>query len=178
MPKKPYLSASLKHIAMKQHTFTILLALAVLWTSNASAQKQAPFFKNTPANVVNWRAGSHSVLPEYVAFNPSQALPLSAVPKWLRHQFQLSNDFGLQLSQQQTDNLGMEHYRYQQTYKGLPIAGAMYMVHTKNKQVTAMNGVLTPQIDAANTPQLTESAALDKALQHIGACLLYTSRCV
>ncbi len=169
MPKKPYLSASLKHIAMKQHTFTILLALAVLWTSNASAQKQAPFFKNTPANVVNWRAGSHSVLPEYVAFNPSQALPLLAVPKWLRHQFQLSNDFGLQLSQQQTDNLGMEHYRYQQTYKGLPIAGAMYMVHTKNKQVTAMNGVLTPQIDAANTPQLTESAALDKALQHIGA---------
>lgn len=155
---------------MRKHTFTsIILLLTVLWATNLSAQNTIPFFKNPPANVLNWRAGSHSTLPEYVQFDSQSNLPAGAVTKWLRHHFGLPAEFDLQFKQRQTDQLGIEHLRYQQTYNGMPIEGAMYLIHVQNQKVTAMNGVLAPQISTTSTPQITESAALDKALQQLGA---------
>lgn len=155
---------------MRKNTFTsVIVLLTALWATSAFAQNTVPFFKNPPANVLNWQVGSHSTLPEFVQFDSQSNLPVEAVSKWLRHHFGLSADFDLQLKQRQTDQLGIEHLRYQQTYNNVPIEGAMYLVHAQNQKVTAMNGVLAPQITAPTTPQIAESVALNNALQHIGA---------
>ncbi|HNL07741.1 MAG TPA: M4 family metallopeptidase, partial [Chitinophagales bacterium] len=121
------------------------------------------------SNVRSWQAGRHSSLPEYIAFTDNANLPLSALPKWLRYQFQLNEDFGLQLLEQQSDALGMEHYRYQQTYQGHPIEGAIYLAHTRQQQIVSLNGVLVRSFPNGGTVALTTDLALQKAINHIGA---------
>ncbi len=81
----------------------------------------------------------------------------------------LSADNALKVTNTETDEIGMTHYRLQQTYKGLPILGAEYVIHARNGAVVSANGNLAslPTLDA--TPALTEDAALALALARVGA---------
>lgn len=111
-----------------------------------------------------------STLPQYVRFKKSEQLPPDAAFKWLRRQYHLSENFGWQLLDRQTDELGTSHIRYKQTYEGIPIEGHVLILHISNNLVTALNGVITSKVnDPETSPQLSEQNALQKALQHIGA---------
>lgn len=156
-------------ICMKRYLPLVIFVLLFVVHFPVFSQSALPFFNNKPTNVRSWQAGRHSSLPEYIAFTNNANLPLAALPKWLRYQFQLDEDFGLQLLEQQSDVLGMEHYRYQQTYQGHPIEGAIYLAHTQQQQIVSLNGVLVRNIPNAVSPELTTDLALQKALNNIGA---------
>lgn len=75
------------------------------------------------------------------------------------------------LNNSEQDNLGMEHYRYQQTFAGIPIEHAIYSVHVKNGKVISQNGKwirdFPPGLQTAST--LRQPSALNSALTFIGA---------
>ncbi len=71
----------------------------------------------------------------------------------------------------ETDKLGFKHEKFQQYYKGVKIEHAFYSVHTKNGVVKSMNGKYfdARMEKSSNVPSISEEAALQKALNFIGA---------
>ncbi len=69
------------------------------------------------------------------------------------------------------DNLGMEHYRYQQVYNGIPVEHTMYIVHVSNGNITSQNGTWVKDFPASLKPAagITASAAIQKALAFVNA---------
>ncbi len=67
------------------------------------------------------------------------------------------------------DALGYRHYRYQQTYKDIPIEGAIYLMHEKNNRVKHANGQLIRRLNLSTTPTINQATALQAALAHINA---------
>lgn len=79
----------------------------------------------------------------------------------------LPENYSLQLIRKENDLSGMIHYRYQQTFKGNPIDGAMWIVHTLNGNIQSMNGVLQNNLPLS-TPIIIESeTAYSSALKYV-----------
>ncbi len=83
----------------------------------------------------------------------------------------LDTDDELTLFSTNDDALGYRHYRYQQSYKGIPVEGAIYLMHEKNNRVQHANGKLVHDLDLSTSPALSEASALQAALAHVDATL-------
>lgn len=120
------------------------------------------------ATFVKERAGSS--YPAWVRFNKSQQKSLDSFMPWLKQTTKSSAEVDFKLMNQENDSYGMQHYRYQQTYKGVPIENAIYLVHTKNNNVSSYNGLaVDADINLSPAPALNETTALEAAKKHIGA---------
>ena len=77
----------------------------------------------------------------------------------------------LAVVQSETDALGFEHTRYQQTYLGIPVEHAYQVVHSKAGALVRQNGKLVENFSKqlSATPAITEVAALQFALGSIHA---------
>jgi len=83
----------------------------------------------------------------------------------------LSSNDALHLIATTEDELGFKHYRYQQHYKGIPVEGAIYLMHEKEGKVTLSNGQLVQDLEISVKPTFTKSEALQLAIQHVPAKL-------
>lgn len=100
--------------------------------------------------------------PQQVAFSPSNA----------RNTFGLDANSDLVLRNSETDNLGMIHYRYYQTYKGIPVENTMYIAHTKAGNLVAMSGSVVTDFDqqtANRSSSFSSQQAIEKALNYVNA---------
>lgn len=84
-----------------------------------------------------------------------------------RNILQLGTNDNLEIISVNADKIGFSHHRYQQTYKGIPIEGAVYIMHEKDSRVTHANGKLVRNIDMTVTPSITEVQALQQALSYM-----------
>lgn len=82
---------------------------------------------------------------------------------------QLGANDQLQLLSTQNDQLGYRHYHYQQTYKDIPVEGAIYLIHEKNNRTKKANGKLIRHLSISTVPHVSEATALQTALQYVGA---------
>ncbi|WP_347552072.1 M4 family metallopeptidase [Pseudalkalibacillus hwajinpoensis] len=78
----------------------------------------------------------------------------------------------LKLVNEMTDELGMKHYEYVQTVKGVEIEGARFIVHTdENGEVVAVNGDLHPDAEknfkGSSKVSVKKEVAIKKAWNHI-----------
>ncbi|TLS38358.1 M4 family metallopeptidase [Pseudalkalibacillus caeni] len=85
--------------------------------------------------------------------------------------FKLNPKTDLTLLDVKTDELGMKHYEYIQSVKGVPVEGAKFIVHTdKEGKVTAVNGTVHPTASAdvkTTSPKLSKQDAIEKAWDSI-----------
>lgn len=63
----------------------------------------------------------------------------------------------------------LEHVKYLQYYKGIPIENAFYIEHSLRDTVILSNGFLVEAMNNSSTPNVTDSVALDSALAFIDA---------
>ncbi len=111
-----------------------------------------------------------SELPNYVKFRPDAYPNLQDICAWMQKNLRLSQKYGLSELNRTIDELGMEHIRYRQTYMGIPIQGSMVIVHTRNGKVESFGGAAFGGVTLTSvTPSLSESTALQTALQKINA---------
>jgi bacillolysin len=115
------------------------------------------------------RTGKHSSIPSFIKFQQGHELDMDNFQGWIRKNFKMSSNTGLELIGTESDKLGQVHYRYQETLNGKPLEYTMWIVHTKNDKVISMNGLLYADIQAATSPSVSEQDALNHALSHIGA---------
>ena len=80
---------------------------------------------------------------------------------------------GLVLMGKETDELGFTHYRFYQTYKGIPVENSMYIIHVKNGRLTGMSGEIIIDFDTKNqqsvTAGISKQAAIADALNVVQA---------
>ncbi len=103
-------------------------------------------------------------LPRFVSGSLFRSSAVNATPSQkcneyltvLQQNMKIVNPSEFQISKVDADELGFEHYRMKQTYKGLPVYGGEIVMHAKSGKITAMNGAYfpTPQIDNI-TPTLS-----------------------
>lgn len=148
-----------------------LLLLTLLLLPNANAEKvlrgQDAWNAINGATVVRYKDFSH--VPAYIKFHESYQMPFNDWQNWvLSNYFKGANEAGFELISNDPDKLGMVHYRYRQTWDGKEVESGMWLVHVRDGKVVSMNGELFAEFPDVNA-SLSESAALNIALDHVGA---------
>ncbi len=126
------------------------------------------------ANEVSYDDRSKALLPYYARFDQNQAPTFVPTDAFINSVMGLSEIAAFRLINQEKDDLGFTHYRYQQLLKGVPIEGAVFLFHVKNQKLMSLNGhCLNAQaltaIEAQSKEKLNEGQALKAALSHIDA---------
>lgn len=147
---------------MKKHFYTLLLLCLVLPFSNFAQQQFGELAMVRPEQ--------QSTLPSFVKFKSQSEVPLELLESWLRANYELNTSSTFELIRAEPDHLGHIHYRYQQLYDGIPIADAIWIVHTKNGKIYSMNGLVFRELQTKKQ-DLDETSALDLAKSFVGASL-------
>ena len=87
----------------------------------------------------------------------------------LRQQLALTSDDQLRLARVESDQLGFTHEKFAQYYQGIRVEHADYTVHAKGGTVESISGDFEKISGLNTTPSLSASAALNRALAHVGA---------
>jgi Zn-dependent metalloprotease len=108
-------------------------------------------------------------LPFLIRPDQGSLIPLSAVAQ-VKSLIPLSDENDFQLVSQQTDDLGYYQEKFQQTFKGVKVEYGEIASQTKNYRVQSIAGEVydIPQA-LKDVPSISESSALDVALNYFGA---------
>ncbi len=109
--------------------------------------------------------------PSFIRFAKGQEVGFDQFETWFTSHVKTTNDFAFALLGMETDDLGFTHYRYQQTYKGIPIHSNIFILHVRNGKIESMNGQLFSQMNVSATASITEAEALNIAMEYVGADL-------
>jgi Zn-dependent metalloprotease len=115
------------------------------------------------------RLSNYSTIPSYVKFLKNKELDLDGFKIWCKKNFKMAPTMDFVLISSESDQIGQKHYRYQQTFNGIAIEHAIWIVHTRQDKIFSMNGMLLPSLSNAGSSSLSEQAALEKAITHVGA---------
>lgn len=85
-----------------------------------------------------------------------------------KHLFKLGANDEMRETKVETDNFGYTHTRFQQYHNRLKIEGAEAIAHYNGKYLKSMNGSIVENMTLSNQPKVTESAALNIAMQSAG----------
>jgi Zn-dependent metalloprotease len=113
--------------------------------------------------------GLNNDLPAFVRFDETSQIQSSEIILWIKRQFNLSSDIDFQLIKSEPDDLGFIHERYIQTYKGIPVDRAEYIVQVKDGKVISIGGEAQRNISMPSVPAMNEQTALDQALTYVNA---------
>lgn len=157
----------------KSTIFTVLLsAFLIALTSQGYSEnfvyKGKEANKIVPGSVIV-RDADNSSIPSYVKFAEGKEINVQVFTQWLKTTFEMGNDYGFTLLRTEKDQLGMVHYRYGQTYKGVLVKTGVYIAHSKENKVVSMNGAIYNDFNLPQNPALTEAQALGYALNHVNA---------
>ncbi|OFX57554.1 MAG: hypothetical protein A2046_10830, partial [Bacteroidetes bacterium GWA2_30_7] len=108
-------------------------------------------------------------VPTYLKIKKDSFLPFSQFTNWAKEVLKMNSEDDLLQIKSEEDKLGFVHYRFQQTYKNIPVEGGIYISHVKNGQVQTINGKFFKGININITSDIQENTALDKAISHVGA---------
>lgn len=115
--------------------------------------------------------GEHGTSKHFVALAANQQTPFNL--KQLKNILDLDAQTDFILINQQKDRLGITHYRFYQTYKGIPVENSMYVVHTKNGNITGLSGEIVVDFDSYNnystSASLSAKQAVETAIKNVHA---------
>lgn len=105
-------------------------------------------------------------LAEYPGSNPT---PASAANQFVA---EYGSYFGLlnpseetRLANEKKDDLEMNHFWYDQKYKGIPVFAGQVAVHVRdNLSVSSANGIIVPDINIDTNPKISKEKAIGKAI--------------
>jgi bacillolysin len=144
-----------------KYSAAALLLLGGLVHANAQAQD---------LNRVQRKLVAEDGTPAFVHFKlGSQAYSLSEARKALTDQLQLTKDDQVLQTKAETDQLGFVHERFDQYYRGIKVEHASYSVHARQGTIESISGHFAPIKELNVTPSLTATAALQRALDYVGA---------
>ncbi|WP_201985071.1 M4 family metallopeptidase [Hymenobacter rubidus] len=87
----------------------------------------------------------------------------------LRQQLALTSEDQLRPARVTTDQVGYTHEKFAQYYQGIRVEHAEYTTHAKAGTIESISGDFEKISGLSTTPTLTASAALNRALAHVGA---------
>lgn len=146
----------------------ILASLFGLCTTQLSAQRLVNNLENLQ-EVQYVRPGQFSELPAFIEFKKGQEIAIANFESWMKTTLNLAPEMGFKLLKQENDQLGHTHFRFQQTFNGVPLEEAIWIAHTAGNRVYSCNGLIYKTLRVNPAIKLTEEISLQKALYKIGA---------
>jgi len=115
--------------------------------------------------------GERGISNQFADVGSNQKIPINA--SQLKSLLELDQNADLVLIKTQQDKLGFIHYRYYQTYKGVPIENSMFIIHTKYGLLQSLGGEIVTEFDALmgdrSTQKITAQQAISTAIQYVDA---------
>ncbi len=109
------------------------------------------------------------VFPKLINLDQKQQVSLHKAADLLKTVYQTSNDVDFVEIKNFTDQLGQQHVKLQEYYKGIPVAFAHIYAHAQNSRIKTINGDYF-QLNSLNvTPRLSRQAAMQLAIAAVGA---------
>src|SRR5215217_7739286 len=84
--------------------------------------------------------GKAGMYPEAVQFTPGQEPDFVRGTVLLKQQDAYIRSADVILKHTETDQIGQEHFRYQQKINSIPVEGAVYAVHVAAGKIKSQNG--------------------------------------
>jgi Zn-dependent metalloprotease len=112
---------------------------------------------------------SEKYLPSFVKLSSTTRITAGNIRSFVNQNVRAEVKSDLKLVKQETDELGMEHLRYQQIIKGIPVEQSTYIFHLKNGFVTSFNGEAVKQEMPDSKPSLSVSDVLSIAKRAVPA---------
>jgi bacillolysin len=115
--------------------------------------------------------GKPGMYPEFIDFSKTPVSFTKGAVVLATDNGKLSTTTNALLTRSDKDALNMEHYRYQQSYMGIPIEHAVYVMHVAGSTLVSQNGKWIKDFpaDLKNTAAITFTTALQKAMAAVGA---------
>ncbi|PZF72157.1 M4 family metallopeptidase [Taibaiella soli] len=115
--------------------------------------------------------GNEGMYPSVVEFKKGQEPPFVKGKIWLQQNGGFTETPASLMRVDADPQLKQEHYRYQQQLNGIPVEGALYIVHVGDGKVLSQNGAWVDgaQNNLETKPALTAEDALQKAMHAFGA---------
>jgi len=147
-----------------KYSATALLLFGTLAAATATAQAQ-------DASRIQTKVLGDDNQPMLVQFSAEGKAAYRGVEgsQVLRQQLALTSDDQLRLARVESDQLGFTHEKFAQYYQGIRVEHADYTVHAKGGTVESISGDFEKISGLNTTPSLSASAALNRALAHVGA---------
>ena len=147
---------------VNKYSTAVVLLLASLAATTAQAQD---------ARRIQTKVLGDDNQPVLVQFNAEGKAAYRGVEasQVLRQQLALTDADQLRPARVEADQLGFTHEKFAQYYRGIRVEHAEYSVHAKGGTVESISGDFEKIIDLNTTPSLSASAALSRALAHVGA---------
>lgn len=115
--------------------------------------------------------GERGMSQQFTSLEKNQ--PINFNGAQLKTLLDLNQNADLVLSKTEQDKLGFIHYKYYQTYKGVPIENSMYIAHTKNGILKSLGGAIVtdfdPAIDNRAAQKVSKTDAVSIAVKHVHA---------
>jgi len=151
----------------KQFTIVFALLLSSFSLKAQTYQGGEADLKMSGAQIVriNENTGqiSFALLSEQVIIAKEQSV--SFITKVLN----LTQLYNFKLIKEERDELGFEHLRFQQIYKGIPVLGGIIIAHFKNNKLHSFNGESFKIDETSSQNLISEKTCLSKALSTVGA---------
>lgn len=141
----------------KKIIFVCLIAIA----THSFAQNPFKRIISGANGISNYQTTFSSTnLPEFLITNVSNQLGLDTKSTLI-------------LKETEKDAMGYIHYRFQQTFAGVPVENSMYILHTQSNKVNAATGFIiidfAKDMLARNKTSITEVYAIKKAIEYTHA---------
>lgn len=107
--------------------------------------------------------------PDYIRLSPGSQMPMSKSEAWIRQSFHLEEESSWNIIGEEKDALGEVHYRCQQTWHGIPVREAIFIMHTRNGNLISVNGTLFSSIQPVNQLLISGPQAFEQAKKYVGA---------
>ncbi len=105
--------------------------------------------------------------PQFFAID--QNVSKGQAPNLMKQYLELTPVDEMRLLNEQQDEIGFTHDKYQQFYKGIKVEGATYTVHAKGGLVKSLSGTFVDVVNVNVSPSLSATSAFANALAHVKA---------
>ena len=118
---------------------------------------------------VNQKSRGENGLPSLITFNEKSTYTSSDSRKVFQDQLGLKQDQNFSRIKTESDPNGFTHEKFQLFHQGIKVEYATYTLHSKNGKVASMSGEFYNLTDVNVSPSLSNQAAFNRAVNHIGA---------
>jgi len=154
---------------MEKSLFLLAFALSVGYNSSAENVLTGRAVNQVVEGAEKVRIKDFSSIPAHIKFYEEQRIAFSSWQAWMSNNFFSEHpSVTFDLIGEESDKMGMTHFRYQQMVNGYPITNGIWIVHVLDGEVVSMNGDLFDNIPNFS-PSLSESQALQNAISNINA---------
>jgi bacillolysin len=115
------------------------------------------------------RTSRYSEIPSFIRFQENSQPDEDEIFTWISKNFRIDPEMKFVEQSSFEDELGYKHTRFQQFYQGIPVEDAIWILHIQNEKVISMNGLLYTAMPSPPSFGISESAALQKALDFVDA---------